>query len=209
MRKNLMLLVIVVLMPFLAMAQYSISGKVMDKKTGESLPGANVLLENTLKSTITSQNGTFHINRLINGEYNLTISYVGYETLKQKVVVEGNVAVNFQLKPSVYLQDEVIIQGTRANERTPMTVQNISKDEIKSLNMGQDVPFLHNPAFNPMFEPTLEPTIEPPPEPTPHRIWPSPPHALAAPAKRVCLPHLFFDAAAAVNGCQSQLWRGG
>ena len=144
MRKNLMLLVVVVIMPFLTMAQYSISGKVMDEKTGESLPGANVSLENTLKSTITSQNGTFHINRLINGEYNLTISYVGYETTNQKVVVEGNVTVNFQLKPSVYLQDEVIVQGTRANERTPMTVQNISKDEIKSLNMGQDVPFLIN-----------------------------------------------------------------
>ena len=134
----------VVVMPFLSMAQYAISGKVTDGKTGETLPGANVIMENTLKSTVTSQNGMFHFKQLTKGEYNLTISYIGYETLKQKVLVEKNTTINIQLKSSVYLQDEVIIEGTRANERTPMTVQNISKDEIKSLNMGQDVPFLIN-----------------------------------------------------------------
>jgi iron complex outermembrane receptor protein len=144
MRNKLMLLAIIVIMPFLAIAQYVISGKVTDEKSGETLQGSHVFMENTLKSTVTSQNGSFQIDRLSKGTYNLTISYVGYETLKQSVVVNGNTTVGIQLKPSVYLQDEVIIQGTRANERTPMTVQNISKDEIKSLNMGQDVPFLIN-----------------------------------------------------------------
>ena len=144
MRNKLMLLAMVVIMPFLAMAQYAISGKVTDEKTGETLPGAHVMMENTLKSTITSQNGEFQITQLTKGDYNLTISYVGYETLKQTVTVSGNATISFTMKPSVFLQDEVIIQGTRAGERTPMTVQNITKDEIKSLNMGQDVPFLIN-----------------------------------------------------------------
>ncbi|MDP4289711.1 MAG: TonB-dependent receptor, partial [Bacteroidota bacterium] len=144
MKNKLILLAMVVFLPFLTMAQYSISGKVTDEKTGETLPGAHIILGNTFKSTVTSQNGEFKITRINKGTYTLTISYVGYEAQKQNVVVNGNTVVNIQLRPSVYLQDEVIIQGTRAGERTPMTVQNISKDEIKSLNMGQDVPFLIN-----------------------------------------------------------------
>ena len=144
MRNKLMLLAMVVIMPFLAMAQYAISGKVMDGTTGEALTGAHIILENRLNSSVTSQNGEFTIKQLTKGTYILTISYVGYETLEQKVVVEANANVMIKLTPSVNLQDEVIIQGTRANERTPMTVQNITKAEIKSLNMGQDVPFLIN-----------------------------------------------------------------
>jgi iron complex outermembrane receptor protein len=130
--------------PFLAMAQYAISGKITDGKTGEALPGAHIVIENTLKSTVTSQNGTFNIKQLPKGDYVLTVSYIGYETLKQNVTVDGNTTVTIQLLPSVFLQDEVIIQGTRANEKTPMTVQNITKAELQSLNMGQDVPFLIN-----------------------------------------------------------------
>jgi iron complex outermembrane receptor protein len=144
MRNKLMLLAMVVIMPFLAMAQYAISGKVIDGKTGEALPGARIEMENALKSTVTSQNGTFSIKQLAKGDYTLTVSYIGYETLKQKVTLDENATVNIQLLPSVFLQDEVIIQGTRANERTPMTVQNINKAELQSLNMGQDVPFLIN-----------------------------------------------------------------
>jgi iron complex outermembrane receptor protein len=144
MRNKLMLLAMVVIMPFLAMAQYAISGKVMDVKTGEALSGAHIVLENKLNSAVTSQDGEFTIKQLTKGTYNLTISYVGYQTLGQTVVVEANSTVMIRLTPSVNLQDEVIIQGTRANERTPMTVQNITKAEIKSLNMGQDVPFLIN-----------------------------------------------------------------
>jgi len=143
-----MLLALVVLMPFLAMAQYAISGKVTDATTGVVLSSAHVLIDNTLKSTVTSQNGEFHINQLTKGTYNLTVSYVGYETMKQTVEVSSGTSVTIKLKPSVNLQDEIIIQGTRADERTPMTVQNINKDEIKALNMGQDVPFLINSSPN-------------------------------------------------------------
>ena len=146
MRNKLMLLAMVVIMPFLAMAQYAISGKVMDGKTGEALPGAHILMENRLN--LCRNFSKWRVSRSNNYQKertHLTISYVGYETLEQNVVVECQFkSVINKLMPSVNLQDEVIIQGTRAGERTPMTVQNITKAEIKSLNMGQDVPFLIN-----------------------------------------------------------------
>ena len=80
MRNKLTLLAMVVIMPFLAMAQYAISGKVMDGKTGEALPGAHIVLENRLNSAVTSQNGEFTIKQLTKGTYMLTISYVRRRT---------------------------------------------------------------------------------------------------------------------------------
>jgi iron complex outermembrane receptor protein len=137
-----MLLTLVVVLPVFAMAQFTIKGKVTDAKTGEELPGASVFVENTLKSTITSPNGRFSINLQKNGKYTVTVTYVGYEPSHIKIDSKNNKELDIKLNSSIYLQDEVIIQGTRANEKTPMAVQNITKREIKSLNLGQDIPFL-------------------------------------------------------------------
>ena len=40
--------------------------------------------------------------------------------------------------------DDVIVYATRANENTPTTYSEISKDEIKNVNLGQDLPILLN-----------------------------------------------------------------
>ncbi len=144
MRKLFMLLAAVVVLPAFAMAQFTIKGKVTDAKTGEELPGAHVFVENTLKSTVTLPNGRFSINLQKNGNYTVTVTYVGYEPFHINTDSKSNKELDIKLKTNIYLQDEVIIQGTRAGEKTPMAVQNIPKREIKSLNLGQDIPFLLN-----------------------------------------------------------------
>jgi len=141
-----MLLTAIVVLPVFAMAQFTITGKVTDARTHEELPGAHVFVENTLKSTITSPNGRFNINLQKKGKYTVTVTYVGYDPFHINIDSDNNLALDIKLKSSVYIQDEVIIQGTRAGEKTPMAVQNISKREIKSLNLGQDIPFLLNSA---------------------------------------------------------------
>lgn len=40
--------------------------------------------------------------------------------------------------------DDVIVYATRANENTPTTYSEISKDQIKNVNLGQDLPILLN-----------------------------------------------------------------
>jgi len=58
---------------------FSITGKVVDGKTGQALGGASVFCQNTTIGTITSNEGDFHL-KLVNGGYDLIISYTGYET---------------------------------------------------------------------------------------------------------------------------------
>ena len=56
-----------------------ISGKVSDKKTGETLIGVTVKIKNTTRGIATDVNGKYSLIGLANGKYTLVFQYVGYE----------------------------------------------------------------------------------------------------------------------------------
>ena len=144
MKRKLLALTIAVIVPFVAICQFTISGKIKDAVTGEKLPSASVVLLNTFKSAQTDKEGNFSISNLKKGNYNLKLTYLGYKTDTINVNVDKDVALEIKLIRSSILQDEVIINATRAGERTPSTFQNISKKEIEVMNTGADIPYLLN-----------------------------------------------------------------
>lgn len=80
------------LFSFLAQAQSSITGKILDKKSKEPLVGATVLIENTKMGTTTNIDGNFQIKNLSPGEYTLKISYVSYQTQElNKIKVKNGI----------------------------------------------------------------------------------------------------------------------
>ncbi len=66
----------------------TISGTVLDQGTGESVIGANVVIEGTTKGAPTDIDGKFIISNVEPGSHNLTISFVGYTTKLIPVVVQ-------------------------------------------------------------------------------------------------------------------------
>ena len=58
---------------------FIVTGKVVDEKTNQALPGASVFCQNTTMGTTSDNDGKFYL-RLSNGGYDLIISYTGYET---------------------------------------------------------------------------------------------------------------------------------
>ncbi|MCK4630867.1 MAG: carboxypeptidase-like regulatory domain-containing protein, partial [Bacteroidales bacterium] len=60
--------------------QYFVRGKVLNDGTGKSLPGANIIILNTTKGTITDLNGEFSL-QVDKEKVWLGIYYVGYKTL--------------------------------------------------------------------------------------------------------------------------------
>ncbi|UII24336.1 TonB-dependent receptor [Fulvivirga ligni] len=122
--------------------QFSLSGSVKDASSGEVLPGANVILGE--RATATDLDGNFSIMKLSKGKYKLKISFVGYETYEEWVEATGDVELNIQLNPETLVTDEVIVSSTRAKENTPTTYSNVSKEDIKENNLGQDLPYLIN-----------------------------------------------------------------
>ena len=64
----------------------SISGIVTDKETGTPLIGVNVILSNT-NGTTTNLDGLFNLE-VKNQEDEITFKYIGYETIKRKILLE-------------------------------------------------------------------------------------------------------------------------
>lgn len=139
--KRIGILSILILFSVGIYAQQKITGKVINEN-GQALIGANVLINDTYNGTATNINGEFAFKKIKDGKYMFSISYLGYETLNQEVVIPANSELVFTLKSSSILSDEVIITATRAKEKDPVSFTNISNTKIKENNFGQDIPYL-------------------------------------------------------------------
>jgi len=64
-------------------ADAQITSIIVDKATNNPLSNASISLQNikdsTISRTVTKDNGSFSFNAITNGQYTLTVSYVGYE----------------------------------------------------------------------------------------------------------------------------------
>ena len=138
------LLLFAALIPSLVFAQNSISGKITDASSGEALPSAHIILQKSMKKTISNLNGDFKMTNIANGDYEITITYLGYEKYSKQIKVDGNIDLKIALKTSAIMEDEVVIAATRASDRTGTTFKNITKAEIKKADMGKDLPYILN-----------------------------------------------------------------
>lgn len=140
--KHLFLLTLSILFSIAISAQVSLKGKVTNAN-GEPLVGASILVKETFIGMPTGNRGEFEIHGLAAGQYTIQISYIGYEKLtKQVSIKQGENDANFVLKTASVLADEIIVAGTRAGSKVPVAYTDVSSEEIKIRNMGQDIPYL-------------------------------------------------------------------
>lgn len=103
MRKKLILLLLL----FLIMADQvsainsgTLSGKVIDKETGQELPGSVVVLIDTKLSTIADKHGSYFIQNIPPGIYNMRVRMLGYTSIFVKDVIvraDYNHHINFEM----------------------------------------------------------------------------------------------------------------
>lgn len=72
---------ILLFIPFGALSQSTINGRVVQAETGVPLPGSSVFITNTSKGTVADGAGHFQLTNIPAGKYELIISAVGYETV--------------------------------------------------------------------------------------------------------------------------------
>ena len=94
---------------------FKIKGKVIDGLTGETLPGANIIVEKHNIGTSTDLDGDYKLE-LYKGLYTITVSSIGYESQTGRYNFVGNAKLNFLLNESVSELEEVIIQGAAATD---------------------------------------------------------------------------------------------
>lgn len=125
-------------------AQNSISGRVFDA-SGKPLTAANVVIAKLAKGSATDATGFYQITDLPDGEYNLEVSYLGFETTGRQVRLQGKTILtnlDFELRGSGYAMEPLLVRATRATRRTPMTYSAMNKEDIQAQNLGLDAPYL-------------------------------------------------------------------
>lgn len=120
-------------------AQFSMNGTVKNADTKEPLAGAHVLVNNQLKAEITNKNGEFSINGLKAGSYTIHISYIGFETASQTIDLRSNQTVEILLRPATIISDEIVVSATRADEKTPTTYEDFSKNMVQSSHDARNI----------------------------------------------------------------------
>ncbi|MEO5945895.1 MAG: carboxypeptidase-like regulatory domain-containing protein [Chitinophagaceae bacterium] len=94
---------------FIASAQFTISGTVLDSASREPLFNASVFCQNTTSGTVTNKDGEFSLT-LKSGGYDLIFSYTGYSTQTIRVTEKGTLEI-LLIKEEKRLE-EVILTNT-------------------------------------------------------------------------------------------------
>ena len=95
---------------------YTLTGRVIDGRLGEPIPGASVLLQDTPYGAATDVEGRFSFTADVSaGSYTLRASFVGFSTAEAEVTLGGNRTVDvgtLELADDALRSDEVIVSAT-------------------------------------------------------------------------------------------------
>ena len=138
--KRINILLLLQLLFIAAYGQYSLKGQVTGKE--ESLSGASVVIKNTFYGVSSGRNGKFEFKNLNEGTYNLVVSFIGYEKKEVSVQIPADKEIMISLAPVTVMTGEILVEATRAKDKTPVAYTDISRDEINNKNMGKDIPYL-------------------------------------------------------------------
>ncbi len=106
-------------------SQYSLLGNVKDLMTKEPLIGVSVYLPELKVGSSSNLDGNFIIQNLKSSEYVIELSYAGYKTISDKLLMDNDTAISFFLEPTSTELSEVVVTGvTRVTElkRNPVVV---------------------------------------------------------------------------------------
>ena len=115
--------------------KFTLSGKITDTNTNESLISVNVIIPELNTGTTTNEYGFYSIT-LPKGSYKVIISYLGYAETSETINLNEDITKNFSLTESVESLEEVVITENveRLNIRKPqMSVNALKASTIKKI----------------------------------------------------------------------------
>ena len=134
-KKIILLIVLLTSIFSFSQEKFTLSGTIADLKTKETLIGVNVFILETKTGITTNEYGFYSIT-LPKGEYTISISYVGYQVIEEKVSLNSNIKKNILISESSQLLKEVVIidNKKRVDIRKPeMSVNKLTIQEIKEM----------------------------------------------------------------------------
>lgn len=113
----------------------TLSGHVRDATTGETLLGANVLVEEAERGAATNNSGFYTLSGLEPGTYTVAASYIGYQRTTATVTLDPGEdrRLDLELPPDGVTLDEVIVRDENDDEERDLGVERVSTDLIQEL----------------------------------------------------------------------------
>lgn len=136
--------VLLLALPMILSAQFTISGKIKNKTSQEPVAGATVSIDNTFIASQSRSDGSFEIKNLRKGDYVLNISFIGFQKFTDTISLNENKTLDIELLENIVLMDDILVTSTRVDEKSAMAYSNIDKQQIAEQNLGQDLPYLLN-----------------------------------------------------------------
>ena len=138
---KVILLLAGIFMSVIAHSQHRVYGKVFDSG-GRALVGANVTINDSYLGAVSNISGDFVFNKVPAGNFLFTVSYIGYEKEEKRISVPSDSLLTFNLIRSPIMGQEAVVTSARAGSKDPVAVSQISKEELRSQNLAQDIPWL-------------------------------------------------------------------
>ncbi len=152
-------------------AQNKLTGKIIDIKTEEAIPGATVYIPELKIGDIADKNGVYSIDHLPRAKVIVQVSFLGYKSIVRNVDLATTKTLNFPMEQAITEINEVIVTGTsRATEmtRNPVPMITVNSQELQqnlntniidaivklpgvsALTTGPNVskPFIHGLGYN-------------------------------------------------------------
>ncbi len=124
----------------------TIRGKVVDELSNEPLPFADVVIKSINKGATTDADGNYQITGIDAGLYNVTASFIGYNSKTEfevQVVRNRSTIVNFKLKEASNTLAEVTVSAQEKfnrNSESPVSLNTIGINEIqRNPGANQDI----------------------------------------------------------------------
>lgn len=116
-------------------AKFTLSGYLRDAENGEALIGAALYVEELHTGTITNTYGFYSLS-LPQGNYKITFSYIGYQSITKEINLNRSQSLNLELASEEVTLKEVVVSSNRPNanvEKIEMSTTTVNMVEVKHM----------------------------------------------------------------------------
>lgn len=128
MKRNILLFIVALFISDLCAQKLTLEGSVFDKKNNV-IPYASIALLASdtitlITGTISDDQGRYQLKQLKPGNYFLSLSFMGYQSLIESINLVADKTISFTMEDEAYALDEVVVKANRS-------------DVVKQSAMGQ------------------------------------------------------------------------
>ncbi len=112
--------------------KYTLSGYIKDGQNGESLIGATIYVTESSGGTISNVYGFYSIT-LDKGQYEVTVSYVGFEDIRRTLDLSKDIRLDLELDAAAEELEAVVVSSRAADENIRTVEMSTAELDIKSI----------------------------------------------------------------------------